>query len=64
MKVEVDLGTCQGYANCVLEADAIFDLDDETGKVIVLMQSVPAELEDEARRAAASCPVSAITIGE
>lgn len=64
MKVSVAIDTCQGYANCVVEADAIFDIDDETGKAIVLQETVPDELAEDARRAAESCPVEAITIEE
>jgi ferredoxin len=64
MKVSVALETCQGYANCVVEADTIFDIDEETGKAIVLQATVPAELADDAQRAAESCPVEAITIEE
>ena len=62
MKVVVDIGVCQGYANCVIEADGVFDIDDATGKATVLVPIVPADLEDDARRAAESCPVSAIRI--
>ncbi len=64
MKVSVDLATCQGYANCVVEAEAIFDIDDETDKAVVLIETVPEGLADDARRAADSCPVAAITIEE
>ncbi|HEY2056169.1 MAG TPA: ferredoxin [Solirubrobacterales bacterium] len=64
MKVRVDLATCQGYANCVVEADAIFDIDDETGKAIVLQETVPEDLAEAVRAAVASCPVDAISIEE
>lgn len=62
MRAVVDVGTCQGYANCVVEADGIFDLDEETEKAVVLVPLVPDDLVEDARRAAASCPVSAITL--
>lgn len=62
MKATVDLGTCQGYANCVLEAPEVFDLDDETGKAVVLVATVAEDLHEDARRAEASCPVQAITL--
>lgn len=64
MRAVVDLGTCQGYANCVIEADAIFDIDDETEKAVVLVDTIPSDLADDARRAADSCPVDAIAIEE
>jgi ferredoxin len=64
MRAVVDLATCQGYANCVVEADQIFDLDEDTEKAVVLVDLVPEDLAEDARRAAASCPVSAITLGD
>jgi ferredoxin len=64
MKVSVDTETCQGYANCVVEADAIFDIDEDTGKAVVLQATVPDDLVEAARAAVASCPVDAITIEE
>lgn len=62
MRVVVDLDTCQGYANCVVEAPDLFDVDDETGKAIVLMDEFDSDLAGDAQRAVDNCPVSAITI--
>lgn len=62
MRVVVDLNTCQGYANCVVEAPDLFDVDDESGKAVVLLEEVDASLADDAQRAVDNCPVSAITI--
>jgi ferredoxin len=64
MKVAVDLSKCQGYANCVIEAPDVFDLDEETGKATVLADEVPPASADDARRAAGCCPVRAITVLE
>lgn len=60
MKVELDLAKCQGYANCVVEAPEIFDIDEDNGKAIILMEEVPESAHEEARRAVASCPVAAL----
>jgi ferredoxin len=60
MRAVIDLAACQAYANCVIEAPEIFDLHESTGKVIVLIDEIPDDLAEEARRAAASCPVKAI----
>lgn len=62
MRVIVALEKCQGYANCVVEAPDLFDLDLETGKAVVLLDDVAARLEADARSAVANCPVAAITI--
>jgi ferredoxin len=58
----VNLATCQGYANCVVEAERVFDIDEDTEKAVVLVDTVPTDLEEDARRAAASCPVGAIAL--
>lgn len=62
MRAVIELATCQGYANCVVEAPDLFDVDDETGKAIVLVDEFAANLAEDAQRAADNCPVSAITI--
>ena len=62
MTVEVDLDKCDGYANCVVEAEKVFDLDLESGKAVVLVDPVPPELMADAQRAVESCPVQAIVI--
>jgi ferredoxin len=62
MRVEVNLDTCQAYANCVIEAPDIFDVDEETSKAVVLIAEVPPELAEDACRAEANCPVKAITL--
>jgi ferredoxin len=64
MRAVADLGTCQGYANCVIEADRIFYVDDETEKVVVLVELIADDLVEDARRAAEACPVDAIMLEE
>lgn len=64
MEVTVDLGVCRGYATCIVVAPTVFDLDEETNKVILVdpqpSDAVAARVE-EARRA---CPVSAIVVNK
>ena len=62
MKVSVDAGKCQGHTLCHLVAPQLFGLDDEDGHAFVLADRVPAELETQARQAAAGCPEEAITV--
>lgn len=64
MRVEVNLDKCQGYANCVIEAPDLFDLDETTGKAVPVEELVAADLEASAREAEANCPVQAITLHE
>lgn len=62
VKVQADLTVCQGYANCVVTDPEVFDLDDETGKVTVLMEDVSGR--PEVRVAVDSCPVGALSLVE
>jgi ferredoxin len=63
MNITVDVITCQAYANCIVEAPDVFDLD-ESGKVLVLLGQVDESRRDEVLRAADSCPVRAITLAD
>jgi ferredoxin len=62
MKVIVNLDTCDTHGDCVVEAPAVFDLDDDDDYVRVLQISPPEDLREAVVRAAEACPVSAITI--
>jgi ferredoxin len=64
MKVVADIGVCKAYANCVMEAPDVFAISDETGKVELLVSTVPGNLEDEARQAVGACPSGALRIVE
>lgn len=61
--IRADLGLCQGYANCVLEAPELFDLGDE-GFVVVLRALITEAERGSAEAAARSCPVSALTVDD
>jgi ferredoxin len=61
-RVVLDLDTCQGYANCVMVAPEVFDIDEQTG-VAILLQERPddsqlAAVEDAVRQ----CPTEALSI--
>jgi ferredoxin len=62
VRVTVDLTKCNGYANCLMEAPGVFDLDDATG-LVKLLQEQPADAElARVQAAARTCPVQAITV--
>lgn len=61
LKVSVDRGRCCGYAVCVGICPEVFDLD-EDGLARVLLDDVPAGLEETLRFAAMSCPEAAINV--
>jgi len=62
MRVNVDLGACQGHGVCHMSAPDVFDLAEEDGHSIVRTDPVPPELEADARLGADSCPERAITV--
>jgi 3-phenylpropionate/trans-cinnamate dioxygenase ferredoxin reductase subunit len=61
--VRADLQACQGYANCVVAADDVFDIDDD-GVVVVLRTTVPEAERARVEEAARTCPVSALRVEE
>lgn len=64
MRVTVDLTKCNAYANCLMEAPEVFDLDDASGLATVLQESPPEELRAKVEAAARVCPVQAIAVSE
>jgi ferredoxin len=62
MKAIVDQDTCTGCGLCPDICPAVFELEGDVAKVIA--DPVPADAEEDAREAAESCPVEAITIQE
>jgi ferredoxin len=61
--VIVDQDACICSGQCVLAAPAVFDQSDE-GFVLLLDDDPPAELSEDVREAAATCPALAITVQE
>ena len=59
MKVEADRAVCIGAGMCVMNAEEVFDQDDD-GVVVVLSAAVTAEQADAAARAVMSCPSGAL----
>lgn len=58
-KIMADLEACQGYANCVVAADDVYDLDDD-GVVVLLKSAIEESDRARVEEAARSCPVSAL----
>jgi ferredoxin len=59
--VKAHFEQCQGYANCVLAADDVFDIDDN-GVVVLLRTGIPESERARVADAARACPVSALTV--
>ena len=60
IQVTVDSSMCIGTGNCVFNAPGVFDLDDETARVV----DKAAAPESTIRFAASTCPVLAIQVEE
>jgi ferredoxin len=62
VKVQIDVGVCQGHGRCYDLAPALFG-DDEEGYGTVLGDGVvPPAQQDDARHAALNCPERAIRL--
>jgi ferredoxin len=62
MRVVLDPQNCQAYANCLLTAPDVFDLDEEKGVAIIKQEHPAEELRSEVEEAVRSCPVQALTL--
>lgn len=60
-KVKLDKDLCISCGACNAVCPSLFDWDDD-GKLKALVEEVPADLEDAAAEAKASCPTGAITV--
>ncbi len=61
-KVSIDPELCQGYACCIMAVPVVFDLDDGTGKAIVIDPEPGDSLRSAVEGAVRGCPVHAIRI--
>ncbi|MFF6908096.1 ferredoxin [Streptomyces sp. NPDC012389] len=60
MRITVDLDLCESHGSCVFAAPEIFSFDDDD---YLLYEAAPDDgLREAAEKAAASCPVRAITV--
>jgi ferredoxin len=64
MHVKVDLEACQGHGLCYFAAEALYEIRDSDGRAIVLLDPVPDDMHEAARKSADVCPERAITIIE
>lgn len=64
MKIVIDADRCQGHNRCYAIAPELVDVDDLGNAFAIGDGTVPPELADKARLAAANCPEHAISIEE
>jgi ferredoxin len=63
VRAKVDQGRCHGHQMCAIAAPEVFG-SDEYGNAVVLLDSIPADLQAAARRAEGNCPERAITLDD
>jgi len=59
--LKADFEACQGYANCVVAAPEVYDIDDD-GTVVLLKQEISDDERAKVDEAVKSCPTSALSI--
>lgn len=59
--LKADFEVCQGYANCVLTAPDVYDIDDD-GTVVLLKTEISEQERAKVDEAVNACPVSALSI--
>ncbi|TDC25349.1 ferredoxin [Streptomyces sp. 8K308] len=64
MRVSVDQDRCVGSGQCAQTSEEVFDQSEEDGLVVLLAESPSTAHRETVRRAAAQCPVSAISLVE
>jgi len=62
LKIDADLAKCQGYVCCVMAAPEVFDVDDDTAKVVLLASEPGEPLRAKVEEAIRSCPSGALRI--
>ncbi|MER5277547.1 ferredoxin [Streptomyces sp. NPDC002809] len=60
MQITVDMNLCESHGQCVFAAPAVFSFDDEDH--LVHETSLDEALRADVEKAAAACPVRAITV--
>jgi len=61
MRIRLDPDQCQGHGRCYTLAPGLFDADD-FGHCVLLVDEVPAGLEEAARDGVDNCPEHALSL--
>ena len=64
MRVVIDLDRCTGHGRCYALSPEVLTPDEVGHAALVGSGDAPAELHEQARRAADNCPEQAITLVE
>ncbi len=63
VRVEANFGRCEGYANCIVAAPDVFELDEEF-IVRVVIERPEESRRAEVQEAVRNCPVAALVVVE
>lgn len=64
MRVIANHSLCQGHARCEDLCPEVFATDAVEGKVVILVETVPAALEVKARLAVRNCPEGVLRVAK
>ncbi|MCX5138811.1 MULTISPECIES: ferredoxin [unclassified Streptomyces] len=64
MRVIVDKERCVAAGSCVITSPAVFDQNDEDGKVVLLIETPDDRLREEVTESVNVCPVGALSIAD
>ena len=64
MKVKLDRDLCQAHGVCVSEAPEVFELDEESGELVLLQEQPPQDLRSKVELAVKYCPTRALLLEE
>jgi ferredoxin len=64
VRIDIDAGKCVGAGQCAWAAPDVFNQDEDTGTIIVLDDSPPAEQDALIREAAMMCPAGVISVSD
>ena len=62
MRIELELDSCLGYGNCVIEAPDMFDFDEDLNVAVLLVDEPSADQLEVAQRAVQACPAAALRL--
>ena len=60
--MSADLELCQGHQMCQFEAPAVFGLDEDEDKVVLLDANPPEDLRPQVLKAVKYCPAMALSL--
>lgn len=60
MKVKIDADACIGCGLCVSTCPEVYKMEDD--KAVVAVAAIPKDAEENCKKGAEECPVTAITI--